>query len=149
MSNVGAPYRLAGGKPAKEVSSSAREARAGSASPTAALHDLYARESGDLAAFSRAFRFPVGENGLAVGIGGKLVALEVFDAPETLAPQWHRLVEGVAQSQRVPRSTRKLSALLLAPADRGQFRGHVSNGRRRNARVGAIHAGKGGADTRI
>lgn len=98
MSNVGAPYRLAGGRPAKEVSSSAREARAGSASPTAALHDLYARESGDLAAFSRAFRCPVGANGLAVGIGGKLVALEVFDAPETLTAQWNRLVEGAASA---------------------------------------------------
>jgi hypothetical protein len=77
---------------------SAREIRAGSASPTAALHDLYARESVDLAAFSRAFPCPPGANGLAVGIGGKLVALEVFDAPETLAAQWHRLVEGAASA---------------------------------------------------
>jgi len=71
---------------------------AGSASPTAALHDLYARESGDLAAFSRAFPCPPGANGLAVGIGGKLVALEVFDAPETLAAQWDRLVDGAASA---------------------------------------------------
>jgi len=77
---------------------SARESRAGSASPTAALHDLYARESGDLAAFSRAFPCPPGANGLAVGIGGKLVAVEVFDAPETLAAQWGRLVEGAASA---------------------------------------------------
>ena len=77
---------------------SAREVRAGSASPTASLHDLYARESGDLAAFSRAFPCPPGANGLAVGIGGKLVALEVFDAPETLAAQWSRLVEGAASA---------------------------------------------------
>jgi hypothetical protein len=33
-----------------------------------------------------------------VGIGGKLVAVEVFDAPETLAAQWHRLVEGAASA---------------------------------------------------
>jgi hypothetical protein len=77
---------------------SARESRAGIASPTAALHDLYARESGDLAAFSRAFPCPPGANGLAVGIGGKLVAVEVFDAPQTLAAQWNRLVEGAASA---------------------------------------------------
>ena len=77
---------------------SAKESRAGSASPTAALHDLYARESDDLAAFSRAFPCPQGANGLAVGIGGKLVAVEVFDAPETLTAQWDRLVEGAASA---------------------------------------------------
>jgi hypothetical protein len=77
---------------------SAKESRAGSASPTAALHDLYARESDDLAAFSQAFPCPPGANGLAVGIGGKLVAVEVFDAPETLAAQWGRLVEGAASA---------------------------------------------------
>ena len=32
------------------------------------------------------------------GIGGKLVALEVFDAPETLTAQWNRLVEGAASA---------------------------------------------------
>jgi hypothetical protein len=77
---------------------SAKEQRAGSASPTAALHDLYARESDDLAAFSRAFPCPPGANGLAVGIGGKLVAVEVFDAHETLAAEWGRLVEGAASA---------------------------------------------------
>jgi hypothetical protein len=77
---------------------SAKESRAGSASPTAALHDLYARESGDIAAFSRAFPCPPGANGLAVGICGKLVAVEVFDAPATLAAQWSRLVEGAASA---------------------------------------------------
>lgn len=77
---------------------SAKESRAGSASPTSALHDLYVRESGDLDAFSRAFPCPPGANGLAVGIGGKLVAVEVFDAPGTLAAQWDRLVEGAASA---------------------------------------------------
>lgn len=76
----------------------AREMRAGAASPTAALHDLYALESDDLAGFVRAFPCPPGAIGLAVGIGGKLVALEVFDAPETCAAQWDRLVEGAASA---------------------------------------------------
>jgi hypothetical protein len=77
---------------------SAKETRAGTASPTAALHDLYARESNELAAFTRAFPCPAGANGLAVGVGGKLVALELFDAPETLIAQWGRLVEAAASA---------------------------------------------------
>lgn len=77
---------------------SAKETRAGTASPTAALHDLYAREANDLTAFIRAFPCPAGANGLAVGIGGKLVALEIFDAPETLSVQWDRLVEAAASA---------------------------------------------------
>lgn len=92
---------------------SARETRAGSASPTAALHDLYAQESDDLAAFIRAFPCPPGANGLAVGIGGKLVALEVFDAPETLAAQWNRLVEGAASAHLDHR--RAIAAGAIAP----------------------------------
>ncbi len=76
-----------------------KEERAGASSGTAALHDLYAREAGDLAAYVSAFPCPPGASGLAVGIGGKLVALEVFDAIETLAGQWGRLVESAASAQ--------------------------------------------------
>jgi hypothetical protein len=92
---------------------SARETRAGSASPTSALHDLYARESGALAAFSRAFPCPPGANGLAVGIGGKLVAVEVFDAHETLAAQWGRLVEGAASAHLDHRRAVAAGAVVL------------------------------------
>jgi hypothetical protein len=77
---------------------SAKETRAGTASPTAALHDLYARESDDLTAFVRAFPRPASANGLAVGIGGKLVAVEIFDAPESLSGQWDRLVEAAGSA---------------------------------------------------
>jgi hypothetical protein len=98
---------------------SAKEQRAGSASPTSALHDLYARESDDLTAFSRAFPCPPGANGLAVGIGGKLVAVEVFDAPETLAAQWNRLVEGAASApwgSETPIRSRRGAVVLVDEA---------------------------------
>ena len=39
-----------------------------------------------------------GATGIAVGIGGKLVALELFDAASTLVEQWPRLVEGAASA---------------------------------------------------
>ena len=62
------------------------------------LHDLYEREAVDLEAFGQAFPCPTGATGIAVGIGGKLVALELFDATSTLAEQWPRLVESAASA---------------------------------------------------
>jgi hypothetical protein len=76
----------------------AKEARFGARSQTAALHDLYAREAVDVAALARAFPCPAGVAGVAVGIGGQLVAVELFDAASTLAEQWPRLVEGAASA---------------------------------------------------
>ncbi len=76
----------------------AKEARFGTRSETAALHDLYEREAVDLAGFGRAFPCPVGATGISVGIGGKIVAVELFDAPTTLAEQWPRLVEGAVSA---------------------------------------------------
>jgi hypothetical protein len=73
-----------------------KEERARTRSGTSALHDLYAREADDTATFVRAFPCPAGASGVAVGIGGRLVALELFDAASTLAEQWPRLVEGAA-----------------------------------------------------
>jgi hypothetical protein len=77
---------------------SAKEARFGAHSDTAALHDLYEREAVDLDAFVRAFPCPAEATGIAVGVGGKLVAIELFDAPATLAEQWPRLIEGAASA---------------------------------------------------
>ena len=77
---------------------SAKEVRFGARSPSSALHDLYARESVDIEAFVRAFPCPAGATGIAVGIGGRLVAVELFDAASTLAEQWPRLVESAASA---------------------------------------------------
>ena len=77
---------------------SAKESRFGTRSPSSALHDLYAREATDIDAIVRAFPCPAGATGIAVGIGGRLVALELFDAAPTLAEQWPRLVEGAASA---------------------------------------------------
>ena len=65
-----------------------RQAKANLSSTTSALHDLYRAEAADLAAFRDAFPCPVNATGLTVGIGGHSVALELCDAPATLAGQW-------------------------------------------------------------
>jgi hypothetical protein len=75
-----------------------KEERAGLHSPTSALHDLYEREAPDLEAFARAFPCPDGSNGLAVEVGGHLVALDLFDAAATLKEQWPRLVESAVSA---------------------------------------------------
>lgn len=77
---------------------SEKEARARTNSPTSALHDLYAAEAVDLAAIVGAFPPPAGATGLAVGIGGVLVACECFDASATCAEQWPRLVESAVSA---------------------------------------------------
>ena len=95
-----------------------KEERAHARSRTSALHDLYAREATDNAAFVRAFPCPAGATGVAVGIGGKLVALELFDAPSTLAEQWPRLVEGAASAYA---DHRRAVAAGAEPAPRHRY----------------------------
>ena len=51
-----------------------------------------------MAALAGAFPCPGRAAGVAVGIGGRLVAVELFDAASTLAEQWPRLVEGAASA---------------------------------------------------
>jgi len=54
-----------------------REVRAGRRSGTAALHELWAAEEHDARPLAAAFPCPDGATGLAAGVGGRLVALEL------------------------------------------------------------------------
>jgi hypothetical protein len=95
-----------------------KQSRAKAYSSTSALHDLYEREAPDIAAFVRAFPCPAGASGVAVGIGGKLVALELFDAASTLAEQWPRLVESAASGYA---DHRRAVAAGVEPAPRHRY----------------------------
>ena len=95
-----------------------KEERAHARSKTSALHDLYEREAVDLGAVVRAFPCPAGATGIAVGSGGKLVALELFDAASTLAEQWPRLVEGAASAYA---DHRRAVAAGIEPAPRHRY----------------------------
>ncbi len=66
----------------------------------------------------RAFPCPAGATGIAVGIGGKLVAAELFDAPSTLAEQWPRLVEGAASAHA---DHQRAVAVGVAPKPRRRY----------------------------
>jgi hypothetical protein len=41
-------------------------------------------------------RCPEGASGIAVAIGGKIVGIDLFDQPTTLAKLWDRLLQGIA-----------------------------------------------------
>ena len=55
---------------------------------------------------------------MAIGIGGRFVALELFDAPSTLAEQWPRLVEGAGVAWA---DHRRAVAAGLEPASRHRY----------------------------
>jgi hypothetical protein len=67
-------------------------------SGTSALHELWEAEAQDARPLAGAFPCPAGATGLAVGVGGRLVALELFDHPATLAASWARLVESAVSA---------------------------------------------------
>ncbi len=77
---------------------SAREELAGRRSETQALHEIYASEEVDVERYVAAFPAPSGASGMAVAIGGRLVALDLFDSTEALQRQWPRLVAGAASA---------------------------------------------------
>lgn len=73
-----------------------REHVAGRYSDSQAVHDLYKADKSDVDSAVEALPAPHGAFGMAVGIGGRLVGLDVFDSTEALARQWPRLVASAA-----------------------------------------------------
>ena len=95
----------------------AKQLRAAFRSPTAALHELYEREEADLEKVAAAFPMPDDASGLAVGIGGRLVAVDVFDSTDTLLKQWRRLIASAA-SARLDFGRRVAAGMLPKPEHR-------------------------------
>jgi len=91
-----------------------REVRAGRHSGTAALHELWAADEQDARPLATAFPCPSGATGLAVGVGGRVVALELFDHPATLAASWARVVESAVSAHL---DHKRAVAAGVVPAD--------------------------------
>lgn len=64
-------------------------------SPTAAMSDTFAMYDHQIADVLDHVECPPGACGVAVGIGDRLVAIDLFDKPETLQKVWRRLLSGV------------------------------------------------------
>ena len=103
-----------------------KHARAETSSRTGALHDLYAREAVDMAALLGAFPYPAGAIGAAIGIGGRLVALELYDGPTTARKLWPRLIEGAVRAHL---DHRRFVAAGGVPAPRHRYPDREALGR--------------------
>jgi hypothetical protein len=66
----------------------------GSSSDTAAMSDTYMSYSAPLAEFRERIAYVEGATGIAVAVGNKVVAMDVFDKPSTCAKVWDRLLTG-------------------------------------------------------
>ena len=112
--------------------------RASTSSRTGALHDLYAREAADVDPLRRAFPYPDGTSGLAIGIGGRLVALELFDRPAVARKLWGRVVEGAVRAHL---DHHRLVAAGAVPATEHRYPDREALGRM----LGRVRAAQAGA----
>lgn len=78
----------------------------GSSSETSAMADTYETYQGRLAEFRESLKYVEGATGMAVAVGPKVVAVDLFDKPSTCAKVWDRLMSGVV-----------MDALEAGPAD--------------------------------
>ena len=70
---------------------------AGSVSPTGAMRDAFEHRRAELDEIKAAFADPrPGQTGVIACVGGRPVALDAFDRPETLSKLWSRLLSGYA-----------------------------------------------------
>ncbi|MHB1556991.1 MAG: ARPP-1 family domain-containing protein [Isosphaeraceae bacterium] len=78
----------------------------GSSSETAAMADTFENYRGRLDEFRESLKYVEGATGVAVAVGTRVVAMDIFDKPSTCAKVWDRLLSGVV-----------MDALEAGPAD--------------------------------
>jgi hypothetical protein len=69
---------------------------AGAASPTGAMHEIYASRGQSLTGYLAAFPYVDGAIGFAVALGGVMAGADLFDAPATAAALWPKLLRSYA-----------------------------------------------------
>lgn len=89
---TGHGYRSDQGKVWGEVDK--LEASFGVTSKTSAMADSFEAQKEPMEAFASKLPYPEGASGLAVAIGGKVTAVDVFDKPATCQKVWNRLLTG-------------------------------------------------------
>lgn len=101
-------------------------------SPSSALEDVYDERGDDLRRVIDGLTPRAGQVGLAVGYGGRIRSLDLFDRPETLAAYWDALLTGAAldamcapggTSPTKTAATRFLRDLRAAEAEQGEGTG--------------------------
>ncbi len=77
----------------------------GTSSETTAMSDTFETHRQQLDEFRGRLKYTEGATGLAVAIGKKVVALDLFDKPSTCAKIWDRLLSGVVMDALEKRSS--------------------------------------------
>jgi len=116
-------------------------------SETGAMADAYEQHSKRIRDFSEQLGYPKGACGLAIAIGPRIMALDVFDRAETCERVWTRLLSGAvfdAMASPVGASTVTVEDVeaLLAEADRAAWEEvrSVGDGSERRAVIAGDHA---------
>jgi hypothetical protein len=68
----------------------------GVSSPTDDLHAALETHRERIERVQEQLPYPQDASGVAIALGGRIVAIEIFDKPETLRKLWGRLVQGIA-----------------------------------------------------
>lgn len=126
-----------------------KHARMGSRSDTDALHDAYRDRQADLQRYLAGLEPQPGQTGVACFINGRFACLDLFDAPETLAKVWTKLITSYAMDALENRKEEKEDDVpnletVLNAARAGQWRSYPSAGRGTDVRVraaGVVGAG--------
>ncbi len=74
----------------------AKARRLMASSPTGAMSAIYERHSNSVEEFTRAFKWQEGQCGIAFGIAGRILGLEIFDHPEVMRRFFQKLVRSYA-----------------------------------------------------
>ena len=82
----------------------------GSASDTMAMADTFAAHKPHIDRHIAEVAYAEGAAGLAVAVGGKLVSLDLFDAPATCAKVWPRVISGMAMDAMEEQGTATVSS---------------------------------------
>jgi hypothetical protein len=84
--------------------------RAGAESPTAALEDVYGDAEGETRELVGELRPLEGQRGVISAVGGRVISLDLFDKPASLASYWDGLLAGYAlEALRQPRNAATLA----------------------------------------
>src|SRR5262249_29835322 len=87
-------------------------------SSTRALSHTFVSRAGEISDISARFAYAPGATGIAIGVAGQIVSIDVFDKPETCAHYWPLLVQGAAlESLGRPASERVGAAEVQALID--------------------------------
>lgn len=82
----------------------------GSTSPTMAMADTVSQHRPHLDRTAAEVAYAEGAAGLAIAVGGKLVSVDLFDAPETCKKVWPRVIRGVAMDAMEEKAAAAISA---------------------------------------